>query len=81
MLRKTIFWMAAVTALNNCAVQQQSLGEIQQSAIAECEVSSPGKAFADCYKSYVQQHQAALRKARPEEEQVDFLLGRYRVGY
>jgi hypothetical protein len=73
--------MAAVTALNNCAVQQQSLGEIQQSAIAECEVSSPGKAFADCYKSYVQQHQAALRKARPEEEQVDFLLGRYRVGY
>jgi len=80
-LRKTIFWTAAAAALglNNCALQQQSLGDIQQSAIAECEVASPGTAFADCYKSYVRQHQAALHKITPEEDKVDFFLDQYRV--
>jgi hypothetical protein len=80
-LRRTIFWIAAASGLglNNCALPQQSLGEIQQSAIAECEVSSPGKAFADCYKFYVQQHQAALRKITPQEDKADFILGQYRV--
>ena len=83
MLRKTSFWIAAaaLALLNNCALQREGLGDIQRRAIAECEVSSPGRAFADCYKSYVQQHQAALHKITPEEDKVDFILGQHRVRY
>ena len=48
--------------LAGCASQEETLGAIQQRAIAECEVSSRGEGFAACYKAYVEEHRMQPRR-------------------
>ena len=66
---------------SSCAPQQETLGAIQQRAIAECEVSSRGSAFAACYKAFVDEHRLEPRRITPEEDRVDFFLDRRRTTY
>lgn len=62
-----------------CASQEETLGVIQERAIAECEVTARGTAFADCYKAYVEEHRPRARRVTAEEDKIDFFLDRHRT--
>jgi len=71
---RTALVLAAIVSAG-CASQEETLGAIQQRAIAECEASSRGDGFAACYKAYVEEHQAQPRKPTPQRD-YDFLRDR-----
>jgi hypothetical protein len=74
-------WPVGVLLLAACATSPESLGAIQQQAIAECEKSSPGAPFKSCFDAYVEEHRRALarRPLTPEELKSDFFLDLKRV--
>jgi len=74
---------AALLLLAGCTTGPESLGAIQQAAIAQCEATSPGAGFKGCYDSYVEERRQALvpKTISPEDARADFFLDRERVPF